>query len=176
MAGGQGELYVSRCRSPKCRALTCWIKADDDEIELVYPQRGIRIPPAEGLEPEETELYKEAAAVAPTSPRAACALLRVLLEAFLKRYLAAAGTSVKGKKLVKLIDEAVARLDLSQTLKTGLTAIRKRGNESVHDPYGLTDEVRAEDLPMLFQAVDDLVDDLCVKPKKWADIAGTPSR
>ena len=29
----------------------------------------------------------------------------------------------------------------------------------------------AEDLPWLFQAVDDLVDDLHVKPQKWAGMA-----
>lgn len=135
---------------------------------MVYPQTGIRIPPPDGLEPEEVELYEEAAAVSPTSRRAASALLRVLLEAFLKRHLAAASPSVKGKNLAELIDVAVADLDLSQTLKDGLTAIRKRGNASVHDPYGLTDEARSADLPWLFQAVDDLVDDLHVKPDKWA--------
>ena len=178
MTGSQGTLYVSRCLSPHCKALALWIKEsigfpNDGTIERVYPQTGIRIPPPEGLEPEETKLYEEAAAVAPTSRRAACALLRVLLEAFLKRHLTAAGQPVKGKNLAGLIDEAVAHLDLSQTLKNGLTAIRKRGNASVHDPYGLTDEARAEDLPWLFRAVDDLVDDLHVKPNRWAEIAGT---
>ena len=100
-------------------------------------------------------------------------MLRVLLEAFLKRHLTAAGQPVKRKNLAGLIDEAVVHLDLSQTLKDGLTAIRRRGNASVHDPYGLTDEVRAADLPWLFQAVDDLVDDLYAKPNRWAGIAGT---
>ena len=87
---------------------------------MVYPPTGIRIPPAEGLEPEETELYKEATAVAPTSPRAACALLRVLLEAFLKRHLTAAeGQTGKRKNLAELIDEAVAHLDLHPTMRAG---------------------------------------------------------
>ena len=139
---------------------------------MVYPQSGIRIPPTEGLKPEETKLYKEAAAVAPISRRAACALLRVLLEAFLKRHLADAGQSLKRESLAELIDMAVAHLDLSRTLKEGLTAIRKRGNASVHDPYGLTDDARSADLPWLFRAVDDLVDDLHVKPNKWAGMAG----
>lgn len=173
MRGHQGWPRVSRCQSQSCGALAFWIKNSDHEhldgeTEMVYPQTGIRIPPPDGLEPEEVELYEEAAAVSPTSRRAASALLRVLLEAFLKRHLAAASPSVKGKNLAELIDVAVADLDLSQTLKDGLTAIRKRGNASVHDPYGLTDEARSADLPWLFQAVDDLVDDLHVKPDKWA--------
>ena len=67
---------------------------------------------------------------------------------------------------------AVGHLDLSQTLKQGLTAIRKQGNTAVHDPYGLTEDARAEDLRWLFQAVDELVEELHVKPQKWAGMAG----
>lgn len=176
LEGSQGILLVSRCKSRKCNALGLWIRdpsketTDEPHIRLVYPQAGVRIPPSEGLDNEETKLYEEAAAVAQVSSRAACALLRVLLEAFLKRHLVVAGHSVKGKRLAGLIDLAVEKLDLSRTLKTGLTAIRERGNASVHDPYGLTDDTRAEDLPWLFAAVDDLVDDLHVKPKKWGGI------
>ena len=176
LGGRQGWPRVSRCLSQSCGALAFWIKKTSyehlkGETEMVYPQTGIRIPPPEGLEPEETELYEEAAAVTATSRRAACALLRVLLEAILKRHLTAAAHSVERKSLFELIDVAVIHLDLSQTLKDGLTAIRKRGNASVHDPYGLTDETRVADLPWLFRAVDDLVDDLYVKPNRWAGIA-----
>ena len=140
---------------------------------MVYPQAGVRIPPAEGLNEEEVQLYKEAAAVAPMSPRAGCALVRVLLEAYLKRHLADAGHTADGKRLVELIELAVQHLDLSPTLKKGLEAIRKRGNTAMHDPYGLTDDARVEDLTWLFRAVDELVDDLHVKPQKWAGMAET---
>ena len=173
----QGKLLASVCMSEQCQALTVWIKSknedsDDGEVELVYPQPGARTPPAEGLTPDEIKLYEEAAGVAPASRRAACALLRVLLEAFLKRHLTRVGQSVKGKRLEELVDLAVEHLALSPTLRDGLTAIRKRGNAAVHDPYGLTDDARAEELPRLFQAVDQLVDDLHVKPQIWADMAG----
>ena len=173
----QGKLLASVCMSEQCQALTVWIKSknedsDDGEVELVYPQPGARTPPAEGLTPDEIKLYEEAAEVAPASRRAACALLRVLLEAFLKRHLTRVGQSVKGKRLEELVDLAVEHLALSPTLRDGLTAIRKRGNAAVHDPYGLTDDARAEELPRLFQAVDQLVDDLHVKPQIWADMAG----
>ena len=182
--GSQGRLHVSRCLS--CDALAFWFKRAPRTVftpgfgqhktsptELVYPPTGIRVPPTDGLQPEETGLYEEAAAVAPTSPRAASALLRVLLEAFLKRHLTTAGQSVGSENLYQLIDLTVTHLSLSPTMTTGLTAIRKRGNASVHDPYGLTDDERAEDLPWLFQAIDDLVDELHVKPAKWAGIANT---
>ena len=164
---------MSQCMSSDCGALALWIKDDENVVRLVYPQSAARIPPQEGLSDRETELYEEAAAVAPASPRAACALLRVLLEAFLKRHLTEAGHAVENKPLLDMIKLAVTHLGLSQSLKDGLTAIRKRGNTAVHDPYGLTDDTRAEDLPWLFQAVDDLVDDLHAKPKRWAAMAKT---
>ena len=178
MEGSQGELLVSRCMSGACNALALWLRAvdpqsDTERVRLVYPQANVRIPPPNGLEDEDVKLYEEAARIAALSPRAACALLRVLLEALLKRHLVDADHSIKDKRLVDLIDLAVEKLDLSQTLKTGLTAIRKRANTAVHDPYGLTDDKHTEDLPWLFAAVDDLVDDLHVKPKKWAGMVGS---
>ena len=178
--GEQGKLRASKCASPECGALALWLQVAVPRREegerpwienvtvMVYPQAGVRIPPTEGLDPDEVGLYREAAAVAPMSPRAGCALVRVLLEAYLKRQLAAREHSVENKRLVALIDLAVEHLDLSPTLKTGLTAIRERGNTAMHDPYGLTDDARAEDLPWLFQAVDEPVEELHVKPQKWA--------
>ena len=168
---------MSKCPSRACGSLAFWYAGIDralgtTEPRLVYPQTGVRIPPAVGLEDKESKLYEEAAAVARISPRAACALVRALLEAYLKRHLHDAGHSVKGKRLVEVIDVAVNNLDLSTTLKSGLTAIRNQGNLAVHDPYGLTDDVRIDQLPWLFQAVDALVLELDVMPRKWADMAG----
>lgn len=170
-SGQQGDLYTSQCVSLHCQALVVWIRKNN-QSKIIFPQTGVRIPPQDGLTDEEVKLYEEAASVRPISPRAACALVRVLLEAFLKRSLATAGHSIqdskgRDKRLTDLIDLAVQELDLSSTLKQGLTAIRGRGNTAVHDPYGLTDDARAEDLPWLFEAVDDLVDALHVKPQKW---------
>ena len=196
IAGKQGQMRVSKCASPQCEALAVWmartvsnltpgphsklnrqssgsLPARETSVEMVYPQAVVRIPPAEGLNEEEVKLYKEAAAVAPMSPRAGCALVRVLLEMYLKRHLAAAGHTVDGKPLVKLIEVAVKQLDLSPNLRTGLTAIRKRGNAAVHDPYRLTDDTRSDELKYLFAAVDDLVDDLHIKPQRWAGMAET---
>ncbi|MYB10884.1 MAG: DUF4145 domain-containing protein [Acidimicrobiia bacterium] len=179
LRGSQGRLLVSVCVSESCGALALWIESrstddpDKSDIRLVYPQEGIRHPPQEGLEPGEAKLYEEAAAVAPISPRAACALVRALLEALIKRHIVGNGHSIRkdkdrDKNLSELIEMAVKHLDLSSQLKEGLNAIRKRGNAAVHDPYGLTDDTRTEELPWLFQAVDDLVDDLHTKPQRWA--------
>ena len=183
MVGSQGRPQVSLCVSQDCQGIAFWFGSYSGvpptrEISLVYPQEGFRKPPEDGLTEKETRLYKEAAAVAPVSPRAACALVRALLETLLKRSLKAAGLPFQtnngwDKPLTDLIDMAVANLPLSATLMGGLTAIRKRGNDAVHDPYGLTDDTRAEELPWLFQAVDDLVDDLHIKPQRWAGMTAS---
>lgn len=167
MAMGLGYA-VDRCVA--CEGLGLWI-AEGDKLILVFPYSGVRIPPSDGLDEREVEIYKEAAAIAPMSARAACALVRVLLEAFLKRHLDARGKTTKGKSLALLIDLAVSDLGLSSNLRDGLTAIRKRGNMAVHDPYGLTDDARADELPWLFQAVDSLVDELHTNPRKWSELA-----
>ena len=181
MEGSQGELLVSRCMSGACDGLALWLRSLDPQsgrqkTRLVYPQSGVRIPPDDGLEREEVNLYQEASDIAGRSPRAACALLRVLLEMLLKRHLIAKDHLADFEQrvpLARLIEMAVKHLDLTHTLETGLEAIRERGNTAAHDPYGLANEARAEDLPWLFAAVDDLVDDLHVKPKKWGGIAET---
>ena len=94
---------MSRCLSQTCQAFAFWIRrrsqeSDGETTEMVYPQTRVRTPPAEGLSEEEVKLYEETAAVGPVSRRAACALLRVLLEVFLKRHLTEAGHPVNNKK------------------------------------------------------------------------------
>ena len=173
----QGTPLVSMCTSEACQGFAFWIERRSEwsgtgGVELVYPQTGFHIPPADGLKDDEISLYQEAADVERMSPRAARALLRALLERFLKRHLAAAGHSAERKKLMKLIDLAVEHLDLSQTLKKGLSAVREQGNTAMHDPYDITDDASDEDLRWLFQAVDELVEELHVRPQKWADLAG----
>ena len=105
------------------------------------------------------------------SPRAACALLRVLLEAFLKRHLVTQLASTKSKNLADPIESAVSDLGLSLNLEKALTAIRKRGSLAVHDLYGLTDDARADDLPWLFLSVDSFVDELHTNPNQWGELA-----
>ena len=132
ISGRQGKLRASKCASPDCRALALWLEVAVPRREggqspwvenvtvMVYPQAGVRIPPADGLEPEEVRLYREAAAVAPMSRRAGCALVRVLLEAYLRRQLAVREHSVENKRLVALINMAVDHLDLVPHLEDWL--------------------------------------------------------
>ena len=76
LIGSQGQLMVSRCVSQSCQALAVWIRTvvmekgfPEEVTYLAYPQAGVRIPPAGGLQDEEVRLYAEAARSAPVSPR-----------------------------------------------------------------------------------------------------------
>ena len=142
---------------------------------FVALHRDIRQAPDQGLEHEETELYQEAAAVTEVSPRSACALLRLLMESLLKRHLANAGHSTNNKTLFKLIELAEQKLDLSSLLKSGLSAIRVQGNEASHDIYGISAETADANVEWLFVAIDQLIDDLHIKPQAWAELEQRPS-
>ena len=181
---GDNPVYASTCVSERCGRTAFWVEQtiiDPDEPTgdfegtphckprtskrvMLYPEAGNRPPPADGLDQRELDLYKEAAKIATISPRAAAALLRVLLEAFLKRQYGS------NDRLINLIEKSEQDDNLPTSIKTGLEAIRIRGNATVHDPYGITSEEQENDLPMLFQAIDDLVDELHAKPKRWNDI------
>ena len=87
-------IWLARCTRRSCLALSYWLRSPSEHsydgwsIErFVALYRDVRQPPNQGLESEEAELYREAAAVAGLSPRSACALLRLLMESFLKRHL-----------------------------------------------------------------------------------------
>lgn len=180
---GDNDVYASTCVSEPCRRTAFWVQvtrlAEEDvdsttgvhnrvqreTVKLMrYPDTRNRLPPDEGLSRRELDLYTEAAKIASISPRASAALLRVLLEAFLKRQYESEA------KLVDLIKKAAEDDKLPISIKNGIQAVRLRGNASVHDPYGITNGEQAGDLPLLFQAIDDLVDELHMKPKRWKDI------
>ena len=169
------EIWLARCARADCAAMSYWLRRSLEDFGWVEEgfvalHRDIRQPPDQGLGPEEAELYREAAAVAGLSPRSACALLRLLMESFLKRHLKDAGHSVNKRKLFRLIEMAEQNLDLSSMLKSGLSAIRVQGNEASHDIYGISADTADENVKWLFVAIDQLIDDLYVKPQKWAEL------
>ena len=170
-------IWLARCDRKKCLALSYWLRSPSEHSydgwsmeRFVALHRDVRQPPDQGLEHEESELYREAATVAGVSPRSACALLRLLMESFLKRHLTDAGHSTNNKRLFKLIELAEQNLELSSMLKSGLSAIRVQGNEASHDIYGISVETADENVKWLFVAIDQLIDDLHLKPQKWAEL------
>lgn len=177
---GRSHVWLARCDNLSCGRLSYWLRTSpiDDEDSWSEPRfvafhHDVRQPPDQGLTEEEADLYQQAATVATASPRAAFALLRVLLENFLRREITARGHNVTRKRLAELIDFAVEHLNLSATLSDGLSAIRVQGNQAVHDVYGISQPASEDSVHWLFVAIDDLVDDLYVKPQKWIPLTDT---
>lgn len=176
----RSHVWLARCDNLSCGRLSYWLRNSsiDDEESWSEPRfvafhDDVRQPPNEGLTDEEVDLYGQAATVALASPRAACALLRVPLENFLRREINDRSHRVDRMRLAELIDFAVANLDLSATLRDGLSAIRVQGNQAVHDVYGISQHASEDTVHWLFVAIDDLVDDLYVKRRKWALLTDT---
>lgn len=177
---GSSHVWLARCNNLQCGRLSYWLRTQSfDDEDLWLDPRFVRFhddarqPPDEGLIEEEADLYRQAAMVAAVSPRAACALLRVLLEGFLQREITARGHNVGRKRLVELVEAAVEHLNLSATLRAGLSAIRVQGNQAVHDVYGISQPAGEDTVHWLFVAIDDLVDDLYIKPQKWVPLTET---
>ncbi len=177
---GRSRVWLARCNNLHCGQLSYWLRTRDlqDEYLWLDPRfvafhYDLRQPPDEGLNEDEADLYRQATTVASASPRAACALLRVLLEIFLRREITSRGHDVGRKRLVELIEFAVEHLNLSATLRNGLSAIRVQGNQAVHDAYGISQPANEDTVHWLFVAIEDLVDDLYVKPQKWVPLTDT---
>ena len=108
---------VSLCSH--CENATFWL----DE-KIIYPSTRMSPPANSDLPDNVQEVYKEAAAIANQSPRAACALLRLAIEMLLK-HLGEAGTINEGiKNLVKK--------GLDERIQQALDIVRVTGNNAVH--------------------------------------------
>lgn len=102
-----------------CGKITLW-----ENRKMVYPT-GTAIQPSECMPKAIAIVFQEAQSITNSSPRAACALLRVCLE---KLVIEAGG---QGKDLFTKIES----LGLSPRMKRLADACRLTGNEAVHGNY-----------------------------------------
>ena len=143
---------VSLCSH--CENATFWL----DE-KIIYPPHVS--PPANSDLPDNMqEVYKEAAAIANQSPRAASALLRLAIEMLLKD-LGEAGTINEGiKNLVKK--------GLDERIQQALDIVRVTGNNAVHP--GEIDFNDSTDVQTLFGLINLIADALITQPKQVAEM------
>lgn len=142
---------------------------------VVYPLASTA-PAAHDLMPADVrELYEEARQVLPVSRRAGAALVRAALEKLIKQLDSDAGDKAH-------LDERIARLQARVSAPLGqlLDVVRYLGNEALHVADDQTELVYIylnDSEPgvaeMLFDGVNDLVDELIARP---GAIAGLWSR
>lgn len=154
---------MSECSS--CSHKSVWRSAT-----LVFPQTSPAPVPSEDMPAEVRELYDEASAVAAVSKRAGAAFARATLERLLKLL---DPEAPKGSRLDDHIARAIPRVNLA----TGklLTLIRHVGNKSLHVEDVPDDAVvlllnddDAELLGVIFQTINDVVEELITRPTQAA--------
>ena len=172
-AGGQVEnvenTYVDTAwRMSECSS--CSHKSVWRNESLVFPQTSPAPVPSEDMPTEVRELYDEASAVAAVSKRAGAAFARATLERLLKLL---DPEAPKGSRLDDFIARAIPRVNLA----TGklLTLIRHVGNKSLHVEDVPDDAVvlllsgdDAELLGVIFQTINDVVEELITRPTQAA--------
>lgn len=159
------DWYMSECAS--CNHRSVWRKT-----ALIYPASSPAPVPSEDMPAEVRELYDEASAVAAVSKRAGAAFARATLERLLKML---DPEAPKGTKL----DEYIARMLPRVNVATGklLTLIRHVGNKSLHVEDTPDDAVvllltdaDVELLGVLFQTINDVVEELITRPNQAAKL------
>ena len=146
------DMKVSVCSH--CENSTFWLAE-----KIIYPPIHAS-PPANSDLPDDVQgIYKEAAAIANQSPRAASALLRVAIEMLLK------DLGHLGEK--DDINNSIGNLvnaGLDESIQKSLDALRVVGNNAVHP--GQIDFNDSTDVLTLFELINFIADDLITRRKK----------
>jgi Domain of unknown function (DUF4145) len=167
-ARGTGEVdkALMRAQCVLCGGRSYWIAG-----EMVWPHPTVGLPPPDDLPSDLAALHDEARAVAPISPRAAAALLRLLVDQLIASIGAPDGT------LADRIAALAAEGHLPAQVVEGLTACRVHGPEAL--PPGQID-LHAEDDPgvvlFLCRLVDAIVDTTITLRRHRAELVGDTRR
>jgi hypothetical protein len=155
---------VLRSDCQLCGSPAYWI----DE-ELVVPPPRIGTPASPDLEGQQLEIYNEARAIAARSPRAAVALLRLLVELLVNELHDKLPEDKQAKR--DTLNERIKSLsnsgDLNRRVIDAMHAVRLVGNEAVH--AGLI-ELEIDDAPqvidLLFRIVNMIIDNTRTLPRQ----------
>lgn len=161
-----GVWTASRCA--RCDEYSVW-----REERMMYPASGLAPAPHPEMPPEATSLYNEAREVVGISRRAGTALARAALERLLRTLDPEAGRVNLATRIERMIPRVPAPLGQM------LTIIRVAGNSSLHvddEPDDVLilvlDPGETEIVELIFEAINDLVEETIAKPRKVADLYG----
>ncbi|OQS35563.1 hypothetical protein B0T40_12530 [Chromobacterium haemolyticum] len=126
---------------------------------MIYPQTAMAPMPSEDLPEDCKREYLEARDIAARSPRGAAALLRLTLQMLCKHL------GFPGKNINDDIQAMVRERRLSEMVQQACDAIRVVGNNAVH-PGELDVREDAEIVPILFEMVNIVTDEMISKPNK----------
>ncbi len=167
-ARGTGEVDTAlmRAQCVLCGGRSYWISG-----EMVWPHPTLGLPGPDDLPEDLRALYDEARAVAPISPRAGAALLRLLVDRLIASLGAPDGT------LSERISSLAAGGQLPTQVVEGLTAVRVHGPAAL--PPGEIDPDAEDDagaVLLLWRLVDAIVDTTITLRRHRAELVGDTRR
>ena len=157
------DAAVQRSTCVLCEQRAYWIDG-----EMVWPEPKLGPPSSMDLEPDHRALYEEARAVAPRSPRAAAALLRLLVDQVVHSLDLTEGTF--NDKVDRLVHEGV----ITRRVVDALDAVRVGGTNAVHG--GQIDRSGGDDegvVLMLFTIVNTIIENAVTLPRETQSFLGT---
>jgi len=149
----KGEVEVSFCTN--CKEATFWLTGN-----IMYPPPRTAPPANNDLPDDIKQVYDEAAAIADQSPRAACALLRLVIQILLERR---GGTGNLNTDIKNLVKEG-----LRQEIQQALDIVRVTGNHAVHRGEIVFDDTT--DVQALFGLINVIADILITTPNQIQEI------
>lgn len=163
------DLYLCVLKCLECSTLNLFLKYAFIEypfkektyfgykLDRIYPNIG-KYYPVSDMPREIRKDFIEASLIEKNSPRGASALLRLALHKLCIQF------GAKGKFLNDDIAFLIKRYGLSQSIQKMLDIIRVNGSLAVH-PGLIDDDTAKENLPIMFNFLNQLVDQLIVQPK-----------
>lgn len=145
-------LKVSICSS--CNKGCLW----QDE-KMIYPDLNTAPLPNSDLPESAMVNYKEAASVFSRSPRAAAAMLRLVVQDI------CVFMGGKGKDMQKDIDYLIKEKELPKNMVKAMDAVRIVGNEAIH-PGEMDLQDDAQTVGVLFGLVNRIAEKLITEPRK----------
>lgn len=156
---------VDRSTCFACRRHTIWrarYARHGKRWEILYPRLAMGEPPNGSMPDHLRDLYEEARQVAPVSPRAASALLRLVAENIIKD----AASADSRTNLYRAIGDLASQGVLNRLNQQVADYVRLTGNDAVHVIGELQDDDTEDQARTLFRFVNLLAKQLIEEPQE----------
>ena len=154
-------LYAAVCA--RCRETSLWKVDEGDTPRMIWPAHRRSEPPHPDMPEDMVRDYEEASAIFQASPRAASALLRLVVEKLCKR-LDPEARSQMG--LARRIDRLAKAGTLSDTDLAVLAVVKDKGNQAVHGEAGNIAEDEGDGYESLFPLINMIVETQISRPHR----------
>lgn len=149
------NVFMSLCDA--CNEYCIWLGRD-----IIYPENIPVVLPNNDLDDHISDIFNEARAIFPKSPKGSAALLRLCIQHLCIQL------GLEGKNIDQDIKLLVSK-GLPQQIQQSLDIVRVIGNEAVHP--GVIDLSDDKEMALsLFELVNYIADEMITRPKKISEL------